>query len=165
MIQSESNFCHFCFFSSMSVFQTFIIFPVPFIPLMPLMPLMPLSRLKKRKRKFSLNRDVKWLVKLQQGFACARCEKVFDPALLSIDHRQPLSQGGKDELPNLHALCSNCHREKTVKEISDAFLGRSKRKTKTKRRQRQRRQSSNPLPTAQRDFRSSDPWPNASSLL
>jgi 5-methylcytosine-specific restriction endonuclease McrA len=63
-----------------------------------------------------------------QKWSCKNCNKLL-PATFEIDHIQPLSQGGKEVLSNLQALCPNCHREKTNPERQ--LLGDKRREAKT----------------------------------
>ena len=37
-----------------------------------------------------------------------------------VDHIVPVAQGGTDDLTNLEAICTSCHREKTAREAQDA---------------------------------------------
>jgi 5-methylcytosine-specific restriction enzyme A len=63
-------------------------------------------------RKQAMDRDF-WL--------CQPCKRKgrLTPAT-ECDHITPKSQGGKDVLSNLQAICTDCHRAKTAKEAAEA---------------------------------------------
>lgn len=48
----------------------------------------------------------------------ARYTRVVPTSNLEIDHRQPLSEGGTNDLDNLWLLCVECHKRKTSAERS-----------------------------------------------
>jgi len=54
----------------------------------------------------------------KQKGRCAKCGINFHVAgvLWHIDHKKPVSKGGKSNLSNLQALCPNCHAKKHQKE-------------------------------------------------
>lgn len=45
-------------------------------------------------------------------WSCAMCKSLL-PASFQIDHVIPLADGGADDASNMHALCANCHADKT----------------------------------------------------
>lgn len=47
---------------------------------------------------------------------CAHCSRRFAACDLEVDHVIPLRYGGKDEMTNLHYLCTDCHAEKTARD-------------------------------------------------
>ena len=58
------------------------------------------------------------LLKQQQG-KCAWCGLHFlSGNVMEVDHKTPLSQGGKDEWVNLQLLHRHCHDEKTAADGS-----------------------------------------------
>jgi RNA-directed DNA polymerase len=68
------------------------------------------------------------LLKQQKG-KCTWCGLHFrDEDLLEVDHKNPLSSGGKDEWKNLQLLHRHCHDEKTA---TDGSLKSSNDKRKT----------------------------------
>ena len=51
---------------------------------------------------------------IEHGPKCQGCDRVFDdPRYLELDHRQPRSDGGSNELSNRILLCSPCNRLKS----------------------------------------------------
>lgn len=54
-------------------------------------------------------------VAARQEWRCALCGRLFS-AHFEVDHVVSLAGGGADAMPNLQALCSDCHREKTVSD-------------------------------------------------
>jgi RNA-directed DNA polymerase len=58
------------------------------------------------------------LLKQQKG-KCTWCGLHFrDEDILEVDHRNPLSSGGKDEWKNLQLLHRHCHDKKTATDGS-----------------------------------------------
>jgi RNA-directed DNA polymerase len=58
------------------------------------------------------------LLKQQQG-KCACCGLYFrEQDVMEVDHKTPLSLGGKDEWVNLQLLHRHCHDEKTATDGS-----------------------------------------------
>ena len=51
----------------------------------------------------------------RQRWRCIMCRHTLS-ATFQIDHRDPLHNGGADEIHNMDAICSQCHRLKTHKE-------------------------------------------------
>ena len=54
-------------------------------------------------------------VAAQQRWKCRHCRTLLDETY-EVDHIQPLFQGGSNEIPNLQALCRQCHGKKTIQE-------------------------------------------------
>ena len=63
----------------------------------------------------SLTRDTLLeLLKLQKD--CASCSRPFTEDLVAtLDHKRPISRGGRHELDNLHLLCFSCNSSKKDK--------------------------------------------------
>lgn len=57
----------------------------------------------------------KRLVAASQGWRCAHCDQLLGAAF-EVDHRQPLWDGGTDDIENLQALDASCHAAKTQAE-------------------------------------------------
>ncbi|HEY9602304.1 MAG TPA: group II intron reverse transcriptase/maturase [Allocoleopsis sp.] len=58
------------------------------------------------------------LLRMQKG-KCLHCKTPFkDGDLTEIDHKKPLSKGGKDIYSNLQLLHKHCHDTKTAKDVS-----------------------------------------------
>lgn len=54
----------------------------------------------------------------RDGFRCLFCGKAAPETELEIDHLQPRSKGGGDELENLATACRDCNRGKSDTEAS-----------------------------------------------
>jgi hypothetical protein len=52
-------------------------------------------------------------VAAQQGWKCMRCGEQLS-ATFEVDHKIDLRYGGTNHVSNLHALCRNCHGDKTA---------------------------------------------------
>ena len=50
-----------------------------------------------------------------QDWKCFDCKKQLD-GLFEVDHIVPLHKGGTNHIENLHALCVNCHKLRTVSD-------------------------------------------------
>jgi 5-methylcytosine-specific restriction protein A len=57
----------------------------------------------------------KRVVAARQRWECAVCHQILS-ATFEVDHVVPLHKGGADEIGNCQALCTECHRQKTVRE-------------------------------------------------
>jgi hypothetical protein len=68
-----------------------------------------LSMSKKRK---SLSKKIRFEVFKRDGFTCAYCGKTPPEVILEIDHIDPISKGGKDNINNLITACFDCNRGK-----------------------------------------------------
>ena len=69
------------------------------------------------------------LLKRQKG-NCTHCERTFKHGdLMEVDHKIPLSTGGKDTYDNLQLLHRHCHDKKTAQDA--AGTKRARRKTST----------------------------------
>lgn len=55
---------------------------------------------------------------IQEGI-CAGCKLHFPYGGMSIDHKQPQSKGGTDEIENLHMLCMRCNSSKGNKTMAE----------------------------------------------
>lgn len=52
----------------------------------------------------------------RDGYNCVQCQSKEN---LTVDHIQPLSLGGKNELKNLQTLCGDCHEDKHYRKFLD----------------------------------------------
>ena len=51
--------------------------------------------------------------KVQGGYACAHCGKIFpNRQFLHVDHIKPMNNGGLSTLDNLQILCRSCNAKK-----------------------------------------------------
>lgn len=68
----------------------------------------------------SLNR---WSIYARDNFTCAYCNVFFhNKKLLSIDHINPVSKGGKDTWENLITSCLTCNQKKADRTIEESKI-------------------------------------------
>lgn len=72
------------------------------------------------KTKRRLN-SCKLYIMYKQKYQCNTCKILLTP-YCEIDHILALHKGGKDEIENLQALCSECHDKKTYQETFKDFV-------------------------------------------
>ena len=70
----------------------------------------------KQKTRRQVSALTKKMVASNQKWRCVGCGGLLD-FTYEIDHIQPISQGGSNDLDNLQALCPHCHRVKTLEEL------------------------------------------------
>ena len=68
-----------------------------------------ITREKKKARE--LRKTNWWKRKISEG-KCYYCKQHFDPKALTMDHKIPLSRGGKSKKGNLVPSCKKCNNEK-----------------------------------------------------
>ena len=79
----------------------------------------------KNKSKLTKEEKDKHLIRLynQQNGECNGCGGRFEkPSHLTIDHREPVSKGGDDNIDNLQALCHKCNAKKGNRTMHDLWL-------------------------------------------
>jgi 5-methylcytosine-specific restriction endonuclease McrA len=54
---------------------------------------------------------------LRQKGLCVDCGEKLRPSMYDIDHRQALIHGGDNAPDNLVAICIDCHKRKTAKDV------------------------------------------------
>lgn len=78
----------------------------------------PLSRLyfiqKKGGNVMAITKKIRFEVFKRDGFKCAYCGKTPPSVVLEIDHIDPKSKGGKDDINNLITACFDCNRGKAA---------------------------------------------------
>lgn len=67
-----------------------------------------------RKKRGQLSPGVRYRIMERDAFVCLRCGVQTD---LTIDHIQPVDQGGSDDPENLQTLCRSCNSSKGTKTI------------------------------------------------
>lgn len=77
---------------------------------------------KKRKRKYSLNPQLRWEILKRDNFKCVYCG--VSPTegggiILEVDHIIPRAKGGKDKMDNLVASCNLCNNGKSDTILPD----------------------------------------------
>lgn len=60
----------------------------------------------------SISKKIRFEVFKRDGFQCAYCGKTPPEVALEIDHIEPKSKGGKDEIENYITACFDCNRGK-----------------------------------------------------
>ena len=60
----------------------------------------------------SISKKIRFEVFKRDGFQCAYCGKTPPDVILEVDHIQPKSKDGKDDIENLLTACFNCNRGK-----------------------------------------------------
>jgi len=60
----------------------------------------------------SLSKKLRFEVFKRDGFQCAYCGQTPPAVALEVDHIDPKSKGGKDDIDNLITACFNCNRGK-----------------------------------------------------
>ena len=67
----------------------------------------------------SIDDDTKQTIRERQGDLCEICGS--EARHLEFDHVVPLANGGADDISNMQALCTSCHKEKTAKEKEEGY--------------------------------------------
>jgi len=75
------------------------------------------ERIKARK----LKKTRWWLDQINRGI-CAYCEESFDPEQLTMDHKVPVSKGGRSVKSNVAVACKTCNTNKKAKTTVDLLL-------------------------------------------
>ncbi len=68
----------------------------------------------------SISKKVRFEVFKRDGFTCGYCGKTPPGITLEIDHIQPKSDGGNDDINNLLSACFDCNRGKRNYKLSNA---------------------------------------------
>ncbi len=67
----------------------------------------------------AISKRVRFEVFKQDSFTCQYCGKSAPDAVLHVDHIEPRSKGGTDDLLNLITSCEACNLGKSDKRLSD----------------------------------------------
>ena len=67
----------------------------------------------------SLSKKLRFEVFKRDSFTCQYCGKVAPNVILEVDHIEPVSKGGSNDLLNLITSCYDCNRGKTNIELND----------------------------------------------
>jgi hypothetical protein len=67
----------------------------------------------------SLSKKLRFEVFKRDSFTCQYCGKVAPNVILEVDHIEPVSKGGNNNLLNLITSCFDCNRGKTNAELND----------------------------------------------
>src|SRR5690606_26635672 len=69
-----------------------------------------------------LSKKIRFEVFKRDSFTCQYCGAKAPECILEVDHINPVSNGGKNEILNLITSCFNCNRGKRDKKISDGSI-------------------------------------------
>jgi hypothetical protein len=69
-----------------------------------------------------ISKKLRFEVLKRDSFKCQYCGATAPEALLEIDHIKPVSKGGKNDILNLIASCSNCNNGKSNKQLDDSSV-------------------------------------------
>ena len=76
------------------------------------------ERLAKKPRRISISKQLRFEVLQRDNFTCQYCGRKADEGIkLHVDHRMPVSAGGKTEFNNLVTSCQDCNLGKSDKII------------------------------------------------
>lgn len=76
----------------------------------------------------SLTKKVRFEVFKRDSFTCQYCGSKAPDVILEVDHINPVSKGGANELINLITSCYSCNRGKSDRKISDNSVVEKQRK-------------------------------------
>ena len=76
---------------------------------------------KEKEKARQLRQSQWWQGKLSQG-VCYYCENKFSKEELTMDHKLPLSRGGKSSKGNLVVACKTCNSEKKYLTPAELIL-------------------------------------------
>lgn len=65
-----------------------------------------------------INKKTRFEVFKRDGFQCAYCGKTPPAVTLEVDHIEPISKGGSDDINNLITACFDCNRGKRNIELN-----------------------------------------------
>ncbi len=70
------------------------------------------------KRK-AISKRIRFEVFKRDSFTCQYCGKSAPDVILEVDHIEPVSKGGTNDITNLITSCKDCNRGKAARRISD----------------------------------------------
>lgn len=76
----------------------------------------------------SITKKTRFEVFKRDSFTCQYCGSKAPDVILEVDHINPKSKGGKDDLLNLITACFNCNRGKSDRKINDDSVVEKQRK-------------------------------------
>lgn len=80
----------------------------------------------KTKRK-SISKKTRFEVFKRDSFTCQYCGSKAPDVVLEVDHIEPVSEGGTDDLINLVTACFDCNRGKSNRRLSDQAVVQQQR--------------------------------------
>ena len=75
------------------------------------------ARAQKNQRN-SISQKIRFNVFKRDGFVCQYCGSAPPGSILEIDHIEPVSQGGSNDVDNLITSCFDCNRGKGAEQLS-----------------------------------------------
>ncbi|PIU00167.1 MAG: HNH endonuclease [Bdellovibrionales bacterium CG10_big_fil_rev_8_21_14_0_10_45_34] len=76
---------------------------------------------KEKQKARELRQSQWWKQQLAKG-VCFYCEKTFAPNELTMDHKIPLSRGGRSTKGNIVPCCKDCNNKKTYLTPAEIVL-------------------------------------------
>lgn len=76
----------------------------------------------------NLSKKLRFEIFKRDSFTCQYCGQKSPDVLLEIDHIEPVSQGGTNDLLNLITSCKDCNAGKSDRRLSDASVVEKQRK-------------------------------------
>ena len=71
------------------------------------------------RRELSITKTLRFEVFKRDSFTCGYCGRTPPAVVLEVDHIDPRSRGGPDDINNLITACGDCNRGKGVRELSN----------------------------------------------
>lgn len=75
-----------------------------------------------KKRKAIPKKKVRFEVFKRDSFTCQYCGRKAPDVLLVIDHIEPVSKGGTDDILNLISACKDCNAGKSDRKLLDTTV-------------------------------------------
>jgi len=76
----------------------------------------------------SLTKTVRFEVFKRDSFACQYCGRKSPDILLQVDHMEPVTKGGTNDLLNLITSCKDCNAGQSDRQLSDSTVLEKRRK-------------------------------------
>lgn len=87
------------------------------------------NKLKKKSiKRIPISKKLRFEVFKRDSFTCQYCGNESPDVLLEIDHIDPVSKGGKNNILNLITACKDCNRGKTNIKLNDDSLLKKQKK-------------------------------------
>ena len=80
------------------------------------------AHVKREKEKAKQLRKTGWWKQKLAQKVCYYCEQEFEPAVLTMDHKTPISRGGKTTKGNVVVCCKTCNSEKKYLTPAEMIL-------------------------------------------
>jgi hypothetical protein len=70
-----------------------------------------------------VKRSLRFAVLARDSFTCRYCGAQAPHVYLEVDHVEPKSWGGRDDMDNLVTACFDCNRGKRDRDATDSLVG------------------------------------------